>query len=75
MRAVSPPERIDAAKRKRTVTLSDGAWRRLCHHAVEDGKHPGVVVEELIEQHLRRYRVQDLRAGGEEESRGAAEAA
>jgi hypothetical protein len=71
-RVAPPPERADAGKVKTSVTLSLSAWRRLNHHAVGEGKKPAAVMEELIEQHLRRFRVQDLRAGGEEETRGVA---
>jgi hypothetical protein len=68
-RNVETAGRRDVKPRKRTVGLDAPTYRRLLHHAAELDRTPGELVAELVERHCRRFRVQDLQAGGEAEAR------
>jgi hypothetical protein len=64
-KATTAEGRDDGQKIKTTVALSREAWRRLKHHAIEEGCDPCVLVERLIVTGLRSVRVQLVQPGGD----------
>ncbi len=51
----------EAANTRLNVRISPEAHRRLGIHSVMTGMAPGKLVEKLIEEHLREFRVQAIR--------------
>jgi hypothetical protein len=64
-KAAAAEGRSETAKVKTTVALSREAWKRLHHHAVEEGCDPCVLIERLIVTGLRSVRVQLVQPGGD----------
>ena len=52
----------DAKTQRVNIRLTTDAYRRLGVHSLMTGVAPGKLVESLIEQHLRDFRVQAVQA-------------
>jgi hypothetical protein len=52
----------DAKTQRVNIRLTTDAYRRLGVHSLMTGVAPGKLVESLIEQHLRDFRVQSVRS-------------
>ena len=52
----------DAKTQRVKIRLTTDAYRRLGVHSLMTGVAPGKLVESLIEQHLRDFRVQAVRS-------------
>lgn len=53
---------VASESQRLNVRLSPDAYRRLGVHAVMRGETPGKLVERLINEHLREFRVQAIQA-------------
>jgi hypothetical protein len=64
MKAVKPRRGVDDARMQRVnLRLTTECYRRLAVHALMSGMTPGRLVEDLVNRHLREFRVQTVRAG------------
>lgn len=52
----------DAESQRLNCRISPDAYRRLGVHAVMKGISPGTLIEKLIDEHLKEYRVQAVRS-------------
>lgn len=58
--AAKASARTSVQKQKQTLLLSEDSAKRLAVHATMLGLDRSALVDQLIQEHLRRFRVQDL---------------